>query len=235
VFGRRRAAVLFLDDRGKAVEARPGGELDQLAERGYLAMAIDVRGIGETAPESPTAPAKPRPHERLYRDFFFNPGANLARAAMNLGRPLLSMRVQDALAALEYLAGRPDVDPSDLRVLGHREGGVIGLFVGALDERVRMTVAHHSLVDFRTLLENRYYAQPASLFVLGVLRHFDLPQVVGAAGPRRVLLINAVDGLGRRLSGPTVRVRYLPVSNLEAIINDYPGQLIELAMSTERL
>jgi len=230
----KRPAVLFLDDRGKEAEGRPGGQLDQLAERGFLTLAIDVRGVGETAPEE--APkAAVRPHERLYRDFLFNPPANLARGAMNLGRPLLSMRVQDALAALHYLASRPDVDAGEVRVFGHREGGVIGIFAAALDNRVKQVVAHRTLVDFRTLVENRYYAQPASLFVLGILRHFDLPQVAGAVAPRRVVLINAVDGMGRRLAAPTVRVRYLPAGNIEALVNDYPDQLLELAMTSERL
>jgi cephalosporin-C deacetylase-like acetyl esterase len=230
----RRPAVLYLDDRGKAEEAHPGGRLDELADRGFVVLAVDVRGTGETAPEDP-ARSPQRTHDRMYRDFFFNPPANLARGAMNLGRPLLSMRVQDALAALSYLASRPDVDPADVRIFGHREGGVIGIFAAALDARVRQTVAHRSLVDFRTLLENRYYAQPASLFVLGILRHFDLPQVAAAAGPRRVLLINAVDAQGRRLAAPTVRVRYLSAPNIEAVINDYPDHLVELAVSSERL
>jgi len=230
----RRPAVLFLDDRGKAAEAGPGGQIDQLVDRGFLVMTIDVRGLGETAPLGP-APAANRPHERLYRDFTFNPAANLARAAMNLGRPLLAMRVQDALAALHSLASRPDVDTADIRVFGHREGGVIALFAAALDPRVRQAVAHRPLVDFRSLLESRYYAQPASLFVLGILRHFDLPQVVAAAQPRRVLIINAVDALGRRLTAPTVRVRFQPAPNLEAVVHDYPDTLIDLATSTERL
>src|SRR5262249_28074504 len=110
----RHPAVLFLDDRGKAAEAGPGGELEQLAARGCLALAIDVRGVGETAPQEEKrgdAGARGRPDpDRIYRDFFFNPSVNLARGAMNLGRPLLGMRVHDALAALHYLATRLDVD-----------------------------------------------------------------------------------------------------------------------------
>ncbi len=231
----RHPGVLFLDDRGKAAEASSGGALDELAERGYVTLAVDLRGVGETAPEEPSVRPGAPTHERKYRDFFFHPSANLARGAMNLGRPLLAMRVQDALAALSYLASRPDVDPAEIRVFGRGEGGVIGLFVAALDRQVRLTVAHRALVDFRTLIENRYYAQPASLFVLGILRRFDLPQVAAAAGPRRILLINSVDGMGRRLSAPTVRVRYMQAPNLEAVVNDYPGHLIELAMSSERL
>lgn len=231
----KRPAVLYLDDRGKSEEAGPGGVLEELAGRGFVALAVDLRGVGETAPEDPAGRPAQRPHERVYRDFFFNPQANLARAAMNLGRPLLSMRVQDALVALGYLASRPDVDVSDVQVMGRGEGGVIGIFVAALDGRVRQTVAHRSLVDFRTLVENRYYAQPASLFVLGILRHFDLPQVAAAVGPRRILLINSVDGMGRRLAAPTVRVRYLSAPNIEAVVNDYPSNFVELAVSSERL
>ncbi len=232
----RRPAVLFVDDRGKGAEAAPGGELDQLAERGYLVMAIDVRGIGETAP-APSPPAKPVPRtqERMYRDFFFNPETNLARGAMNLGRSLLAMRVHDTLAALQVLCSRPDVDPADIRVFGRREGGVIGMFAAALDPRVRLLAAHRPLIDFRALVDTRYYAQPASLFVPGILRHFDLPQVAAAASPRRVLLINAVDSMGRRLAPQTVRLRYQQAGNVEALVHDSLSGLMELAMGSERL
>ncbi|MBI3693356.1 MAG: acetylxylan esterase [Acidobacteria bacterium] len=229
----RRPAVLFLDDRGKAAQAGPGGELEQLAQRGYVALAVDVRGCGETSPGEPLAPN--RTHDRMYRDFTLNPSTSLARGAMNLGRPLLGMRVHDALAAVQYLASRPDVDFNDLSVFGHREGGVISLFAAALDQRVRRAIAHRALIDFRALVENRYYAQPASLFIPGVLRRFDLPQVAAAAAPRRIVLINAVDGMGRRLAAPTVRVRYNNVTNLEAVVHDYPDTLIEIALSSERL
>src|SRR5712692_6230349 len=87
----RHGAVLFLDDRGKAVEAQPGGELEQLAARGYVALAIDVRGVGETAPQAEKPEPPTRDSDRLYRNFFFNPSVNLARGAMNLGKPLLGM------------------------------------------------------------------------------------------------------------------------------------------------
>lgn len=235
----RRPAVLFLDDRGKAGAAAPGGDLEQLAQRGYMVLAIDVRGIGETAPESPSdanAGRRTNPSsDRLYRDFLLGPSASLARGAMNLGHPLLAMRVYDALTAIHYLVSRPDVDASDLTLFGHGEGGVIALFAAAVDSRVRRTIAHRSLVDFRALVDSRYYSQPASLFVPAVLRHFDLPQVAAAIAPQRVLLINVVDSVGRRLAAPTVRVRYMSVPNVEAIVHDYPESLIAIAMETERL
>jgi cephalosporin-C deacetylase-like acetyl esterase len=230
----KRPAVLFLDDRGKAAEAGAGGELEQLAGRGFVALAIDVRGVGETAPEGVAYPANRTP-ERMRRDFFFNPAANLARGAMNLGRSLLAMRVQDALAAMQYLAMRPGVNAGDLTVLGRREGGVIAIFVAAVDGRVRRAVADRALVDFRALVENRYYAQPSSLFVPGILRRFDLPQVATAAAPRQILLINTVDGMQRRLAPQTVRMRYNDAANVKAIVDDYPGTLIEVAMGSERL
>lgn len=51
---------------------------------------------------------------------------------------LMGERVWDCLRALDYLAGREDVDPGRLAVAGLSLGGETAMYVGALDERLRL-------------------------------------------------------------------------------------------------
>lgn len=47
----RRETVLFVDEQGMDADAQPGGDLDQLAQRGYTVLALDPSGLGEATPD----------------------------------------------------------------------------------------------------------------------------------------------------------------------------------------
>jgi cephalosporin-C deacetylase-like acetyl esterase len=44
----RRRSVVYVDGRGKSAEAASGRDLEQLAKAGFVVLAIDARGMGET-------------------------------------------------------------------------------------------------------------------------------------------------------------------------------------------
>jgi cephalosporin-C deacetylase-like acetyl esterase len=58
----RGPLVVYLHGRGKGAEAAPGGTLESLAKAGRRVLALDLRGMGETAPGTP-----PRESPRLLR------------------------------------------------------------------------------------------------------------------------------------------------------------------------
>src|SRR5262249_55146032 len=49
-----RPLVLYLHGQGKATDAGPGGPIEQLVKSGKRVLALDVRGMGETAPSQPS-------------------------------------------------------------------------------------------------------------------------------------------------------------------------------------
>ncbi len=53
-----------------------------------------------------------------------------------------------------------------------------------------------------------YASEYIETFVPGALRAYDLPHLVGALAPRRVLLHNPVDGAGQILSEPAAAAEY---------------------------
>jgi hypothetical protein len=65
----------------------------------------------------------------------------------------------DGRAALDYLAGRPDIDAERIGLLGHSEGGIYAASLGAADPRVAFIVALAApAVDGVSLLEAQYEA-----------------------------------------------------------------------------
>ena len=131
----------------------------RLARPGFAVMELDLRGWGETAP---LIPGKARLN---WEDMF-------AWRAIELGRPLLEMRVQDLLAVVhEQPASRR------IYVVGVGPAGIVALHAGALDKRIAGVATVNSLTSYQELLENPHHPEPVSSIVPGALVHYDLPQL----------------------------------------------------------
>jgi hypothetical protein len=54
---------------------------------------------------------------------------------MHIGTPLLGQRVEDVLAALQYLTSLPATDDSQIHLVGVGQAGPVALHAAALDSR----------------------------------------------------------------------------------------------------
>ena len=198
-----RRVALWLDGDGvERAQERPvfRGLLARLLPAGWLVAAIDVRGIGETAPR-PTG----RPNAAV-----MGAEAFLTYESFVAGKPLLGMRLRDAACALEYLRSRPDADGArGAAVIGWGAGGLLALHLGALDEGVGAVATVETLASYRALVEHERYAHHVSGFVPGVVAGIDSPNgyelddLAREMAPRRVLRLRSVDHLGQPLARET--------------------------------
>ena len=78
-----RLAVIYVNSIGKSAGA---GEIESLVKGGFVVLAIDARGWGETAANSSE-------DARSFNELF--PNYNLAMTAMLLGKSLVAMRAED--------------------------------------------------------------------------------------------------------------------------------------------
>jgi len=194
--------LLWVDREGaEALAARPAFRtlLERLLPAGWLFMAVDVRGRGDTTPRT-----NGRPHPAMDAEAF------LAYEALILGRPLFGMRMRDAQVAIDYLTARPDVRPGGVTLAGWGAGGLLALHLAALDARVRAVATVDCLTSYRSLVEHEHYHFPTGAIVPGVVRGPDSPEgyevdelaasVAGGAdggAARPVLRLRNVDHLGQ--------------------------------------
>jgi hypothetical protein len=135
-----------------------------LTDLGYVALAVDHWVFGE------------RSHTTE---------ADTFKAMLWQGQVLWGMMVYDSLRALDWLVGRPDVDPARIATLGISMGSTMAWWLAALDERVKVTVDICCLTDFHTLLAKKglsghgiYY------YVPGLLKRFTTAQINALIAPR---------------------------------------------------
>jgi cephalosporin-C deacetylase-like acetyl esterase len=175
-------AVLYVSGRGKAADAAPGGAIETLVKSGRAVLAIDVRGIGETAAVAPKA--------------YWSKEYPIAFLALHLARPLLGQRVEDTLAALDVLAARPEIDAGKIEIVGVEAGGPIALHAAALDGRLREATLVRSIESWMDVVATPLSKNQLAQVVPAALTRYDLPDLVRAIALRPVHVIDPVDPKG---------------------------------------
>jgi cephalosporin-C deacetylase-like acetyl esterase len=185
-------AVVYLRDRNG--EDDSPAFFEELARQGRMVAVADVRGFGETM----SANHIPDPH-LAYFDPRDGIDADFTIASFFLGRPLLGMRVRDAKTVVNYLRARPDVDPAHVTLAGKGWAGLVALFTAAIDPKITSAAVEEIPISFGEIAAAHLYNQPLSLLLPGVLRDFDLSDVMSSLAPRPLLLINPEDALTKKM------------------------------------
>lgn len=159
----------------------PDTTAERIAKKGYTVLALDVRGIGTTAPRQPRRGFRVPYHHLLNRDMAFN------MMAWSLGDSLFAMRVRDVLHAVEFAAPLGEV-----WLAGKDMGAPWAIFAASLDPRVHTVITQNGLPSWRSLLDQDRYDQASSQIPWGVLKEFDIPQVAALLAPRRLVVLNDI-------------------------------------------
>jgi dienelactone hydrolase len=169
-------------DRGRAdlrdeIDGYHGDYAHQLACRGYVVLAPDLRGFGERADWNPP--------ERYQCDW------NLVSATIADANPL-TQNLWDMRCALDVLAQHPLVDPGRVGACGLSYGGTATLFLAAIDERVKAAVVSGYFASWAAAHRVPWNMCGSQILpgLLGRLEHVDLGALVA---PRALLIETGTD------------------------------------------
>jgi cephalosporin-C deacetylase-like acetyl esterase len=219
--------IVFVPDEGNS-GAVAEKYLRPLAEAGHVVLSIDPRGLGETAPASSST-------QRNYRGFVGDAEVGRFYEALRGGNTLVGLRTRDVLGAVEYLLSRKEVDRRRISAAGHGLGGLLVLYAAALDERIQSAAVTGALLSYSAITESELYTHRFGAFVPGVLRDFDLPEVAALVAPRRLLLLNIVDQLHRRVDPEEVHRTYQPAAGVYRIAGAGDALQIDVAATSAEI
>jgi cephalosporin-C deacetylase-like acetyl esterase len=204
--------VLYLNDEGMQFDGMEfqgpeasglqHGVLDQMVRRGYLVIAADVRGIGQTSVSRMTS-LSCEPFGQL-----FDTETSMAYAAWWMNESLLGMRVRDAMRCVDYAMQHGGADHQHRHLIGKGRAGLWCLYAAALDSRIDSLICVDSLLSYRSLTQVDRYLYGADVFVPGILPHLDLPQVAAAVSPRPLTLIEPRNPMKERVSASAAEEEY---------------------------
>ncbi|HVA02530.1 MAG TPA: alpha/beta hydrolase family protein [Acidimicrobiales bacterium] len=144
----------------------------QLAQRGYLVLAPDMRCFGERLDWNP--------------DDHYACDTNLVHAVM-AGLNPLAQNLWDLGRALDVLEAHPLVDPARIGMVGLSYGGTVTLFLAAIDERIGAAVVSgyfSSWAESHKMPWNMCGSQVLP-GMLGQLEHVDLGALIS---PRPLII-----------------------------------------------
>ncbi len=185
----KHPAIVYLNPKGKADQANPGGDIEKLVKEGYVVAAADVIGVGETKDKSAR-------------------GLAVGYTAVLIGRSIPALQAGDIMRVVNYLKTRPEVNGDKIGAIGIDEMCIPLIHSAAFCPSIVNVTLVGPLVSFRSIAMNRFYkigvtklredlGHPSevnfSWGIAGILTGYDLPDLIGCIAPRKVVLAGIKD------------------------------------------
>ena len=183
-------ATLYLHDEGKHVDAAAGGPMEKLATKGHVVLAVDLRGLGETAGAKPGRGGISHYVGGDWQDLYL---------AYLLGRSYLAMRAEDILSCARFLAAyEAGEKPHRVHLVSIGRPGPAALHAAALEPGLFASVSLTGcLASWSDVVRTPTAAGLFENAVHGALRAYDLSDLRSAL-PKAALRWQApIDPLGR--------------------------------------
>jgi len=164
----RKPAILILSD-----ELQP-----DLSDPDRVIVTLSLR---------PSPPGTEAAKSPLQGNFYL-----LSLRAELVGRTLVGMRADDIIRAVDWLTARTDVDPASITVYGKGAYGVALLHAAALDRRITRVVVEDTPASFHAIVDEPLHRNAPEIAIPGVLRYYDIPDLIQAIAPRPVTVLNSL-------------------------------------------
>ena len=175
------APLLYVHENGKAADSKA---IAKIVASGRIVLAVDLRGIGETAQIS----------QKQFKPYFGADWQDFFSAYL-LGRSFVGMRAEDVLICARWLAKREKNASVDMAAVGHV--GVPALHAAALEPNLFASVKlTGTLTSWADVLQKRIVRRQLINAVHGALEVYDLPDLAGAVG-KKLAIVAPVDATGK--------------------------------------
>lgn len=188
---RSRPTLLLLTSQPTASLSAPKGLFETWTSAGWNVLALEPRGAGGT--EEAKSP-------------FTGDWTLLSLRALLVGKTPVGMRTDDALAAINWLATRPEAAPDRIAITGVGALGPVALHAAFLDDRISQVTTDGGIISYREFVERPISMNMAEVNLPGVLTKYDLPDLMAVLGDR-LTLVNPVNAIGEVLTAAEVSRR----------------------------
>ncbi len=146
----------------------------QAVKRGYVALAVEQRGMGERRPSAR--------HQN---------GANMceytAHIALLLGRTILGERMWDVSKAIDALSTFDFVDLEDIVIAGNSGGGTMSFYAACFDDRIKLSVPSCAFCTYEDSIMNWFHC--SCNFIPHAYEWFEMQDLACLIAPRKLLVV----------------------------------------------
>lgn len=117
----------------------------------------------------------------------------MAKSLLCAGTTWPGVFLSEDQRALDYLCGRPDVDPARIGCAGLSGGGLRTVYLGGLDERIRCACCVGMMSTWRDYLLHKCHTHTWMIYIPLLPRDLDYPEVLSLRAPAATLVLNDVE------------------------------------------
>jgi hypothetical protein len=178
-------AVIYLHPSDKAAEAGAGGELEGLVRNGITVLAPDLIGMGEVGPGVFRGDAE-----------IENVSYNMLYTATLIGRSIVGIRAGDVVRLTRLLKKRGGI--TEVYGVAKREMSPVLLHAAAFEPAISRIALIEPYASYQSIVMNRFYKTAfVHSTVPGALKAYDLPDLAASLAPRKLVMVDVTDGLGK--------------------------------------
>ena len=152
----------------------------QAIERGYAALCLEQRGMGERRTELISESMK---------DDGGKPRCQVtAMQALLIGRTLIGERIWDISRAIDLALTYPQIDGDKIMCTGNSGGGTSTFYAACFDERIKVAMPSCSVCTFRHSLGHILHC--TCNFIPNIARYMDMGDMATLIAPRKLVIVN---------------------------------------------
>ena len=185
-------AYLYLNAAGKQADAQPDGPILELVRAGHIVLAVDLRGIGETAGKG---------GNQKYAKYLGPEWVDISLAYL-LGKSYPAMRAEDTMAAARFLADYESQDgPNRVYLISIGPVGPSALHAAALEPELFASVELRDCLDSWSAVVHEPWARNQYINVVhGALTVYDLPDLVKTLPEGTIEVVNPLNAIGEAVA-----------------------------------
>ena len=206
----KQPAIIYLHPDGKSADAQPGGNIEQLVKKGFVVLAVDPLGVGETKQTA---------------------GRGLIDGYLGVltGRSVVGIQAGDINRAVNFLKSFEYVDQNKIGAVAIDNLCLSLIHAASFDSSIKNIVLIGSLVSYRSVVLNKFFKMGRtetgngsvehpyefnfSWGVAGALQGYDLPDLIASIAPRKVVMADTKNQLLEVLPESELRKElYFPIS-----------------------
>lgn len=186
---------------GLSPEEKTGGNAHHnyaldVVRRGMVAFAPELRGFGQRAVDQDQLGRIITERGDPEAQYFRRDMCNVQNLKANLlGYTFMRMQLHDLAVALDVLQSRPEVNSARIGCCGLSTGGMMTLFLSALDTRIKAATISGTLTSYRSYAFD-IETTCGSQLPHGILRWGDLADVGCLIAPRPVCFESGAEDFG---------------------------------------
>ncbi len=151
----------------------------QAVREGYVALAIEQRGMGERA-------AKNSDYRRVHLEERAGCYYEAVTAGL-LGRTLIGERVWDIKCAIDVLSSFDFCDLDKIAITGNSGGGTASYYAACYDERIKICMPSSSFCPYKESILRFFHC--ACNYIPGAYKYYDMQDLSCLIAPRQLTVV----------------------------------------------